>query len=238
MNCSDCKELIGALMDNELEETQAGAVREHLAFCAECAVVCEDLTSIVDACKDGSDEIVPPNSKALWLRINNMIESEVKPAPVLPPPPAPRSWGISILRFSAAVLVIAVISSTVTYFALRNYIQPPTDDFTSRSAATQTTFEKVLSKIGLVDTPQQARERRLKEREAAIEYWNARVMTRRSQWDRVTREAFDRNLQVIEESVKDYTTILNQDPEDELSGEMLDAVMNDKMNLLRDFADL
>lgn len=63
-------------------------------------------------------------------------------------------------------------------------------------------------------------------------------MTRRSQWDRVTREAFDRNLQVIEESVKDYTTILNQDPEDELSGEMLDAVMNDKMNLLRDFADL
>ena len=63
-------------------------------------------------------------------------------------------------------------------------------------------------------------------------------MTRCPQWDRVTREAFDRNLQVLDESVKDYTTILSQDPEDELSGEMLDAVMNDKMNLLRDFADL
>lgn len=238
MNCSDCRELIGALMDNELEETRAGEVREHLAFCADCAVVCEDLTSIVDACKENSSEIVPPNSKALWLRINNMIESEVKPTPALPPPPPPRSWGVSILRFSAAVLVIAVISSTVTYFALKNYIQPPTDDFTSRSAATQTTFERVLSKIGLVDTPQQARERRVKERQAAIEYWNARVMTRRPRWDRVTREAFDRNLQVIEESLNDYTTILSQDPEDELSGEMLDAVMNDKMNLLRDFADL
>ncbi|MEQ1921999.1 MAG: zf-HC2 domain-containing protein, partial [Pyrinomonadaceae bacterium] len=122
MNCSDCKGLIGALMDNELEQTQAAAVREHLAFCAECAVVCEDLTSIVDACKNDASEIVPPNSKALWLRINNMIESDVKPAPVLPEPPARRSWGVSILRFSAAVLVIAVISSTVTYFALKNYI--------------------------------------------------------------------------------------------------------------------
>jgi len=238
MNCSDCKELIGALMDNELEQTRAADVREHLAFCPECAVVCEDLTSILDACKTGTSDIVPPNSKALWLRINNVIESDVKTAPAMPPPPAPRSWGVSVLRFSAAVLAIAVISSTVTYFALRNYVKPATDDLAARSSATQTTFEKVLSKIGLIDTPQQARERRLKEREAAIEYWNARVMTRCPQWDRVTREAFDRNLQVLDESVKDYTTILSQDPEDELSGEMLDAVMNDKMNLLRDFADL
>ncbi len=32
--------------------------------------------------------------------------------------------------------------------------------------------------------------------------------------------------------------ILEQDPEDDLSSEMLDSVLNDKMNLLRDFSDL
>ena len=32
--------------------------------------------------------------------------------------------------------------------------------------------------------------------------------------------------------------ILAQDQEDDLSSEMLDSVMDDKMNLLRDFADL
>jgi hypothetical protein len=32
--------------------------------------------------------------------------------------------------------------------------------------------------------------------------------------------------------------ILEQDPEDDLSGEMLDSVLNEKMNLLRDFSDL
>ena len=34
------------------------------------------------------------------------------------------------------------------------------------------------------------------------------------------------------------TTTLERDPDDELSGEMLDSVLNDKMNLLRDFSDL
>jgi hypothetical protein len=117
-------------------------------------------------------------------------------------------------------------------------MQPANADLTTRSAATQTTFEKVLSRVGLMETPQQARDRRLKEQQAAIQYWNDRVQARRVQWDRTTRDAFDRNLTVIDEAVNEYTMILQRDPEDELSGEMLDAVLNDKMNLLRDFADL
>jgi hypothetical protein len=45
-------------------------------------------------------------------------------------------------------------------------------------------------------------------------------------------------LQVIDQSLNEYTVILEQDPEDDLSSEMLDSVLNDKMNLLRDFSDL
>ena len=107
-----------------------------------------------------------------------------------------------------------------------------------RSAVSQTVFEKVLGKIGLMETPQQVRDRRLKEQQAAIDYWNERVQTRRVAWDRSTRDAFDRNLQVIDASLNDYTMILSQDPDDELSGEMLDSVLDDKMNLLRDFSGL
>ena len=76
------------------------------------------------------------------------------------------------------------------------------------------------------------------EQHAAIEYWNARVQNRRNQWDRATRDAFDRNLQVIDESVSEYTMILQHDPADDLSGEMLDSVLTEKMALLRDFSDL
>jgi Putative zinc-finger len=239
MNCTDCKELLTVFIDGELDEASAVGVRAHLAGCHACRLVCEDMTSILCAVTDGSpDELVPPNSKALWCRINNIIESESKPKPARFAEEPRRGWRVTFGQLAAALVCIAVISSLLTVVAIRNYTQPADGDFVTRSAASQTTFEKLLSRVGLMDSPQQARDRRLKEQQAAIEYWTARVEARRLQWDRATRDAFDRNLQVIDESVSEYTTILQRDPEDELSGEMLDSVLTEKMNLLRDFADL
>lgn len=241
MNCDECKNLISVFMDDDLDEARSARVREHLAVCDECARVCEDLASILDVCTTESpSDILPPNSKALWCRINNIIESEKK-TDIMPQPaeePRRRLWRFSFIQVAGAVLCIAVVSSLFTIIAIRAYLQPAAADTSLRSAASQTTFEKFLGKIGLMETPQKAREKRLKEQQAAIDYWNARVQTRRVQWDRATRDAFDRNLQVIDESVNDYTMILSQDPDDELSGEMLDSVLDDKMNLLRDFSDL
>ncbi len=226
-------------MDNELGEIQAADVRMHLAVCSGCALVCEDFSSILDVCTtEPASGLVPPNSQALWCRINNIIENENKPVPPETEQPSGRFWHFSLIQVSAAVLCIAVVSSLLTFVTIKNYTQPATDDFTTRSAATQTTFEKVLSKVGLTETPQEARNTRLKQQQAAIDYWHARVQTRRVQWDRTTREAFDRNLQAINETVNDYTMILQKDPYDEISGEMLDTVLDDKMNLLRDFSDL
>lgn len=240
MNCDECKDLIGPFMDNELDGDKSASIRGHLAVCGICAKMCQDLASILDVCStEPASEIVPPNSRALWCRINNIIENEVKPVSARPAEePRGRFWRLSAPQLVSAVLCAAVISSLLTVVIIRNYTQPATDEFTTRSAATQTTVEKFLSRLGLTETPQQARDRRLKEQQAAIDYWNERVQARRVQWDRVTREAFDRNLRVIDESVSEYTMILENDPEDELSGEMLDSVLNDKMNLLRDFSDL
>lgn len=240
MNCEECKNLISPLLDNELDKTQAIEVRTHLGLCADCQRMCEEFTAIMDAsAAEASAELLPPNSQALWCRINNIIESEAKPEPAVETAPQRgRFFHLSWTQLGAALVCIAMISSLLTVVAIRNYSEPPESDLTARSSATQTTFEKVLSRVGLMETPQQARERRLREQNAAIEYWDSRVQTRRAQWDRATREAFDRNLQVINDSVNEYTLILEQNPEDDLSGEMLDSVLSEKMNLLRDFADL
>jgi hypothetical protein len=238
MHCDECNKLLSGFMDNELDDIRAAAVREHLAFCAPCAKVCEELTAILDVCQtEPADEIVPPNSKALWCRINNIIESEVKP-PAADNVPDRRLRRFSFLQLASAVLAIAVISSLLTVIAIRNYMTPLADDFTSRSGESQTTIEKLMSRVGLIDTPQMARERRLAEQKAAIEYWNKRVDVRRAQWDARMREAFDRNLNIINESVNDYTMILQQNPEDEITSEMLDSALDEKMNLLREFAEL
>jgi hypothetical protein len=242
MNCEECKNLISQFLDNELDERQAARVRAHLGICVDCQRMCEEFTAILDASPDvsgSSADLLPPNSQALWCRINNLIESETKPAKLTETEPTRgRFFHLSWAQLAAALVCIALISSLLTVVAIRNYNEPTDGDLTSRSAATQTTFEKVLSRVGLMDTPQQARERRLREQHAAIDYWDARVQTRRTQWDRATREAFDRNLQVINDSVNEYTLILEQNPDDDLSSEMLDSVLSEKMNLLRDFADL
>jgi hypothetical protein len=237
MHCEECKELISVFVDNELPAGPAAEVREHIGICSECAKVCEDLISIIDLCHTGSpSEIIPPNSRALWCRIHNLIESEIKPEPAAEP--KKRRWQLTFPQLASAVLAIAVISSLLTVAGIRSYNSMPAEDLASRSSASQTTFEKVFGKLGLMETPQQARARRIKEQQAAIEYWDKRVQLRRVQWDKNMRDAFDRNLNEIDQAVTDYTLILQKDPQDDLSGEMLDSALMEKMNLLREFSEL
>lgn len=233
-------------LDGELGEAQAASVRIHLTVCEDCARVCEDFAAILDSCKleelNGDD--LPPNPNALWCRISNTIEAEVKPEKTLDPARQPsrgilgRVWNLSLGQAAAGVLAIALVSSLLTIVGIKNYFQPTGDDFTSRSVDSQSTFEKILSRIGLTDTPQSARAKRFKEQQALIDYWNNRVQARRAMWDDNLRRGFDRNLQAIDQAVYEYTTTLEQNPDDELSGEMLDSVMNEKMNLLREFSEL
>ena len=239
MNCEECKNQIGAFLDSVLAESVAIQLRVHLATCEGCARVCADTSALMDmGIAEPTSETVTPNSQAMWCRINNILEGEVKHNAALVDPPRGRFWSLSLPQLISAVLCIAVVSSLLTVVAIQNYTQPDVEDFTSRSAATQTTVERVMAKVGLIDTPHQARVKRLREQHAAIDYWNQRVQVRRSEWDKVTRDAFDRNLLIIEDSVNEYSMILETDPEDHLSGEMLDTVLNDKMSLLRDFSDL
>lgn len=242
MNCEECQENISLYIDKELDSVKSRVVDAHLELCPECSKLYDEFALILDSCRDEApSELAPPNPQALWCRINNIIENQQPPKTLPEPEPRrsfPRVWNLSLGQMSVAVLGIALISSLLTVVGIRNYFEPAGDDFTSRSSASQTTFEKLLSKVGLTDTPQQARQRRLKEQESAIDYWNKRVQMRRSQWDTKMRDAFDRNLNEINQAVNDYTMILEQDPHDELSGEMLDSALNDKMNLLREFSEL
>ncbi|HKP69416.1 MAG TPA: zf-HC2 domain-containing protein [Pyrinomonadaceae bacterium] len=242
MNCEECQQHISPYLDGELVEDVATQMREHLTICAECSKLCEDFSVILESCRESVPaDIIPPNAQALWCRINNLIESEVQPEPEKAEVKKGwfgRGWNISFSQATAGMLAIALISSLLTVVGIRNYFEPSGEDYTSRSNASQTTFEKFLSKIGLSDSPQQARERRIEEQRAAIEYWTKRVQERRGQWNAKMRDAFDRNLNLLDESVSEYTTILEENPDDELTGEMLDTVLNDKMDLLREFSDL
>ncbi|MEJ7860694.1 MAG: zf-HC2 domain-containing protein [Pyrinomonadaceae bacterium] len=244
MKCEQCQELISIYLDNELEPNVSINVQTHLSLCAECAKVCEDFAMILDFCEA---EDILPNSKALWCRINNIIESDVKseihqenqqqrqPAETNWLSKAKSSfWQFSSSQVVASILGIALISSLLTVVGLKNFVAGEEN----YANAAPNVFEKVLGKVGLIATPQQTREKRIKEQQATIDYWRARVEARRANWEYHLREAFDRNLNEIDQVVYEYDKILLEDPDDELSGEMLDSALNEKVDLLREFSEL
>lgn len=241
MNCEQCQQLISVYLDNELEKESSMEVQSHLAVCAACAKVCQDFAMILDFCLlDETPDFVPPNSKALWCRINNIIETEIKPEIAQEKVEEQIKtgrfrWQFSFSQVFAAVLGIALISSLLTIVSVKNY----SAHNESVSGNTSPTFvEKVLGKIGLAQTPEQVRENRIKEQQATIEYWNKRASERRANWDKNLRDVFDRNLTEINQVVFEYNKILQENPQDELTGEMLDSALNEKAELLREFSEL
>lgn len=236
MNCEHCQELISVYLDNELDLQAASDVRIHLAGCAPCAKVCEDFAMILDFCDlDETENSLPPNSKALWCRINNLIETEISsemPREIKQEKPK-GSWQLSFGQVFTSILGIALVSSLLTIVGIQNYSAGEVS-----ANAAPSIFDRALSKIGLVETPQQARDNRIREQQAAIEYWNKRVEAKRANWNNYLREAFDRNLDEINQVVVEYDRILQENPQDDLSNEMLDSALNEKMALLREFSEL
>lgn len=240
MNCTDFQNEMSRYLDGDLEPQRAVQAGLHLAECDPCAKSFEEFSFMLDSCRGIEvDEEMPPNAEALWCRISNVIESECAAEKRAEPVPQPVSrWNFSFGQAFAAVAVVALVSSLLTVVAVRNYLEPPAEDMVTRSAETETTFEKFLSRLGLSDSPREARERRIREQRAAIEYWDKRVRVRRAQWDQRMQQAFDRNLREIDQAVTEYTRTIENNPDDSLSVEMLDAALNDKMNLLRQFSEL
>lgn len=246
MTCEQCQELMSVFLDNELEAQESLSVQMHLAECRDCAATCEDLTSILDFCGETpGDAIIPPNSNALWCRINNIIETDVRAELAKDTKVEEEKktgfwvggWNFSFSQAAVSVIGIALISSLLTFIGISNF-STPSERYTAEGTAEVSIFEKVLGKLGIVETAQQTRERSIKERLAAIEYWNKRVAERKNHWDTQLRDTFERNVKEIDRTVFEYEKILQENPDDDLSGEMLDTTLNEKVELLREFSDL
>ncbi|MGI8495100.1 MAG: zf-HC2 domain-containing protein [Pyrinomonadaceae bacterium] len=248
MNCENCQELISEYIDNLLDEKGTARVKAHLTLCRGCAEIYEDFASILNVYDlEITEEIPPPNQQALWCRINNIIESEIKPEAAREIKQEEdnrgwfsriwhRTWALSLTQLASAVMGIALISSLLTVVGIRNLV--PSQSLNAAVSKEPTIFERALSKVGLAETPQDVREGHLREQQVAIDYWNNRVAARRAQWDKNLRDAFDRNLSEINQAVGEYSRILQENPQDEISGEMLNSAMDEKMELLREFSEL
>jgi hypothetical protein len=229
MNCETCQELIHDLIDGSISQRDEFTLNTHLKQCLDCESVRQDLTSIVGFCRTqrGVYE-APANERALWLRIRNVIEADTA-AHVAGVNAQPRrsllgrlmgqSWELSLPQLAASALAIVLLVSLVTVVGLRRWGGYPVTASTTQ-ADTSDANDRVW------------------QRRQAISYWNQRVELNKARWSPELRETFERNLKVIDEAVAASVNELNRNPHDEISEQMLNEALNDKLALLKEFADL
>jgi hypothetical protein len=232
MNCEKYQDLLSDFVDGSLTPEDHNSVETHLSVCGVCAEARSDLDTIVSFCLEHRGEYdAVPNERALWARISNMIEVEsTAPARAETSEHAGwwvrlmnRSWQLSFPQLAAATTAIVIVASIFTLAGLRG--------FNFRSGGSNSPAAVTASSSSSVES-------RYRQQKEVIEYWNRRVELNKARWNSQMRETFDRNMSVIDAAVNDSMRQLNQNPHDEVSEEILNAALNDKVELLKEFAEL
>jgi len=230
MNCENYRDLLSDFIDESLTPQDRAKVETHLSACGACAEARADLDLIVGFCREHRGEYDPvPNEKALWLRISNTLESELTIRTATNVPAGAgwwfrvmnRSWQLSFPQLATSVAATIVIAVALTLAGLRVF---------SGSGVKSSGLTLVSESSTVQDRYRQQRQ--------TIEYWNKRVELNKARWNPQMRETFDRNMGVIDAAVDDSMGRLNQNPHDEVSEDILNAAMSDKIALLKEFSEL
>ena len=228
MNCETCQELIHDLIDGSISQRDEFTLNTHLKECLDCDSVRRDLASIIGFCRTQRGQYeAPPNERALWLRIRNVVEAELPTKAVANP--APRrsflgrlmghSWELSLPQLAASTVAIVLLVSLVTVVGLRRWGGYPVP------------VPPVQAEASNIND-------RMWQRQQVINYWNQRIELNKARWSPEMRATFDRNMKFIDEAVSRELEELKRNPHDEISEQMLNQALNDKLTLLRDFSDL
>lgn len=248
MNCEKCQELLSDFLDGALSGEDGVTFDTHLKECLPCFNAHAETNSIVTFCREHRGEYVaPPNERALWLRIQNIVESEL-PAARAAQNPTPtmqregwwsrmlgRSWELSFPQVAMAVVAIIVVASLATVFGLRG-MQKIGIQNNIASTNLNSSGGAVMALNG--DAKALDPGNRLWQQQQQIKYWSQIVEERKAHWNPQVRADFEHNLNLLDETVEESLKNLSERPHDEVTEEMLNAALNDKMHLLKEFCDL
>lgn len=247
MDCEKCQELLSDFLEGSLKGGVRAALGAHLEGCAPCAVARDELRVIVSAARESREHLyAPPDSRAMWLRISNTIEGEraLRPAATADAAaarPAPareglwarlfqRRWELTLPQMAAAVAAIAVSVSFITAVGVQGLRDVKTAQNENRAAAALPA-RAALAEEDTYPHPY------LRQQQARISYLQQRVEQRKAAWNPRMRDSFDRSLLVIDQAVVGSLDELKRNPHDEVSEEMLNSALRDKMELLREFSE-
>jgi len=233
MNCEKYQDLLSDFIDRSLAPEDHRNVESHLSACRDCAEVRNDLAAIAQFCVERRGEYdAVPNAGALWLRVSNLIEVDAANGSGIKIPAHSsrwfrlmnRSWQMSFPQLVGAAAVIIIVVSMFTLIGSRGF------GLSGGPGARSAGLAPVLGTASVTE--------RFRQQQQVISYWNERVELNKARWNPQMRETFDKNMSVIDAAVNDSMRQLSQNPHDEVSEEILNAALNDKVELLKEFAEL
>lgn len=257
MECEKCQVLLSEFLDGALEGDHHAHIEAHLADCLPCYGVHHELESIVNVCRECRDDYdAVPNERALWVRICNTLESEQlaanrEVARAISSDASSeswwsrvmnRSWQLSFPQLATAVTAIAIAVSLATAIGVRRVQDIPqgnpaltatigsTGGYQAANASSGDPRDDLMMNASMTT--------KMRPQQMTIEYWNARAEQHMTRWNPQMRDAFMRNMDAIDQAVRDASAELQRNPHDEVSEEMLNAALNDKVELLKEFSDL
>jgi len=247
MNCEKCQEQLSDFLDGALSDAESASFSIHLEECLECFNVHAELDSIVVFCRDTRGEYdAPPNEHALWLRIRNTIESQplAQAAARNSTRTAQReswfkhalgrSWQLSFGQMVTAVVGIIIFASLATVVSLRTLKSG------NPGAATEQYATGGNGTVALMGPKDGAKNSEASDiwQQQQIKYLIQVVDQHKVHWNPQVRADFERNLTLLDETVNESMRRLSAHPHDEVTEEMLNSALNDKMQLLQEFSDL
>jgi len=221
MVCSQCQELLSDYIDGALELGEQVNIERHLSDCEPCRAVRDDLLQIVHF----SQQLpVQSPSTSLWPRINAGL-AEVQPS----------FWNRSLrwinnlrtLNFNFSVPQMIATAAAIAIVVSTGIILSRRDNGTIQVAdAGNTLSTPEFRPLAQAD---------LQLLEKQISQLSNTVEQRKDSWDPELRNAFERNLLYVNQSLAECRHQLSDHPGDDVSQELMLNAYREKIRLLEGF---
>ena len=216
---------LSAYLDDDLEAAQRAAVETHLRGCDECRAVVDDLRRLRDQAAAWPADATP--SSDLWAGIAARLE----PRPVATGARLlrwrQRRWSMGIAELAAAAALVAAVTAGLLWRGAPGAPAPGAGPVPVLAQVEPVgTPEGAITSVSFADA----------QFDAAVADLERVVREQRDQLNPRTVQVLERNLQIIDEAIREARAALDNDPANALLNAHLAGARQRKLNLLRQAA--
>ena len=204
-SCRDLEQLLDDFVDDETTPDERREVEQHLAGCSDCRSVVKDTRALLAASATLAREVPP--GEDLWPQIRGRIGGW-------------RGARTRWLGLAASLLVVALAGSTALWLG-ESDSTPPVDGQPSGAA------------LPAAHEPSATIEDQMQEYVEAAELLQASIRERGTKLSPETQVVVEKNLAIIDQAIAEVRGVLESDPEDRGNALMLQAMHQQKVELLR-----